>query len=150
LVASGRSEAASNTCCNTSYNSYKPSTLKRDGFSVEDRVYNTVDQSEVELRPAEIARKIHAPAKPTAGQYTSVRVICARLLQRGLIIQPYPGAYCSKITYGVRFVPLMLHNIRLHSNLCVDVKSEVVSEVVGGVGIKVVFGSERRKGVGGD
>ncbi|MCL2287765.1 MAG: hypothetical protein FWC33_01080 [Candidatus Bathyarchaeota archaeon] len=115
------------------------------GYSIEERICHVIDASEVELKPSEIARKIHAPHKPTAGQYTSVRVICARLLQRGLVIQPYPGTYCSKITYGVRFVPLMLHNIRLHSNLCMDVKSEVISEVVGGIGIKVVFGSERRK-----
>ncbi|MDR0461319.1 MAG: hypothetical protein LBH62_07860 [Nitrososphaerota archaeon] len=115
------------------------------GYSVEERICHVIDASEVELKPSEIARKVHAPHKPTSGQYTSVRVICARLLQRGLVIQPYPGAYCSKITYGVRFVPLMLHNVRLHSNLVVNVKSETVVEVVGGVTVRAVFGSERKK-----
>jgi len=115
------------------------------GYSVEERICHVIDESEVELKPCEIARKIHTPHKPTAGQYTSVRVICARLLQRGLVIQPYPGAYCNKITYGVRFVPLMLHNVRLHSNLSINVKSETITEVVGGVTVKVVFGSERKK-----
>jgi hypothetical protein len=115
------------------------------GYSVEARICHVIDASEIELKPSEIALKIHAPHKPTAGQYTSVRVICARLLQRGLVIQPYPGTYCSKITYGVRFVPLMLHNVRLHSNLSINVKSETVVEVVGGVSVRAIVGSERKK-----
>jgi len=93
----------------------------------------------------EIAKKLYAPHKPTPGQCSTIRVICLRLLQRGLVVQPYVGAYCNKITYGVRFVPLMLHNVRLHSNLAVNVKSDVVVEVVGGVTVRAVFGSERKK-----
>jgi len=39
----------------------------------------------------------------------------------------------------------MLHNVRLHSNLSINVKSETITEVVGGVAVKVIFGSERKK-----
>ncbi|HLN89941.1 MAG TPA: hypothetical protein VK253_07735 [Candidatus Binatia bacterium] len=127
--------------CNTSYNSY----LARKSWSAEARVFHIIDASEIELRPAEIARKLHAPKKPTPGQYTSVRVFCRKLLEKGKILQPYLGAYCNKITYGVRFVPLAVHNISLRSFVCEDVKSWEKDEFIGGVKIHVCFGSERRK-----
>jgi hypothetical protein len=112
---------------------------------LQNRIYHVIDESEIELTPMEIARKLFAPRKPTVAQCSSVRTYCTRLRDRGLILQPYPGSYCNKVTYGVRFVPLCVHNIRLHANVCVDLKSEVVEEVVGGVKIRVCFGSERRK-----
>ena len=122
------------------------------GYSIEAKAYHIIDASEVELTPAEITRKIHDdgsdnwnPKTIRPGQYTTVRVVCARLLQKGLVIQPYPGAYCNKITYGVRFVPLAVHNVRLHSNICQNVKHWEIDEVVGGVKISVCFGKERRK-----
>ena len=129
--------------CNTSYNSY--GSL---GYSVEDRVLSTIENSEIELTPAEIARKIHAPNKPSKGQYTTVRVFCRRLLEKGQIRQPYPGAYCSKITHGVRFEPLSVHNITLRSFVCQDIAHWEKDEVVGGVKIHVCFGAERRKVTG--
>jgi len=143
----GSDQSGNKVCssCSSSLNSYKPSNSKRSGYSVEARVYHIIDASEIELRPIEIAKKLYAPHKPTSGQCSTIRVICLRLLQRGLIVQPYAGAYCNKITYGVRFVPLMLHNVRLHSNLCMEVKSDVIVEVVGGVSVRAIFGSERKK-----
>ena len=60
-------------------------------------------------------------------------------------MQPYPGSYCNKITYGVRFDPLSVHNISLRSFVCQDVKHWEKDEFVGGVKIHVCFGSERRK-----
>ena len=75
-------------------------------FSVEERILKLIDEREIELAPYEIARKVHA-------KRTTVQVILRKLLDRGLILQPYPGAYCNKITYGMRFVPLYTHNIRL-------------------------------------
>jgi hypothetical protein len=137
--------ASSDNCTskdsNTSYNSY----LSRKSWSVEARVFHIIDDSEIELRPAEIARKLHVPKKPTRGQYTSVRIFCRKLLEKGMILQPYLGAYCNKITYGVRFVPLAVHNISLRSFVCQDVKSWEKDEFTGGVKIHVCFGSERRK-----
>jgi hypothetical protein len=129
------------THSNTSDNSY----LRSGSWSVEARVFHIIDASEIELRPAEITRKLHAPKKPTPGQYSSVRVFCRKLLDKGLILQPYVGSYCNKITYGVRFVPLCVHNISLRSFVCQDVKSWEKDEFVGGVKIHVCFGSERRK-----
>ena len=126
--------------CNTSYNSYGSY-----GYSVEAQVLHAIEDSEIELTPAEIARKIHAPNKPTKGQYTTVRVFCRRLLEKEQICQPYPGAYCNKITHGVRFMPLSVHNISLRSFVCQDVKHWESDEFVGGVKIHVCFGSERRK-----
>lgn len=123
---------------NTSYNSYY-------GWSVEERILHAIDESEIELRPIEVAWKIHAPHKPTQGQRTTIRVILRKLLDKGLVLQPYPGAYCNKITYGMRFVPLCVHNISLRSFVCQDVMHWEVDEFVGGVKIHVCFGSERRK-----
>jgi ribosomal protein S25 len=125
-----KSSKASNTCDN----SYSSSS----GFSVEERILKVIDESELELAPHEIARKIHA-------NRSSVRVILRKLLDRGFVLQPYPGTYCNKITYGMRFVPLCVHNISLWSKVCQDVKHWEVDEVVGGVKIHVCFGSERRK-----
>lgn len=125
----------------TSYNSYYPSKVSE----IEKQILHIVNKSDIELRPAEIARKIHAPYKPTNGEYSTVRVYCGRLLQRGLIIQAYPGAYCNKITYGVRFLHYAVHNVRFYSCVGVDLVSERFEEVVGGVVVKWCFGSERRK-----
>lgn len=147
-----KSDRAANTSSNTCLNSLAP-RIKQDkryrlssrGYSIEARAFHIIDASEIELTPSEIARKIHAPKKPRKGQYTTVRGVCTKLLQKGLVLQPYPGAYCNKITYGMRFVPLSVHNIRLYSNVCQNVKHWETDEIVGGVKIHVCFGKERRK-----
>ncbi len=129
-----KSEDKSSMAGNTCDNSYYPSS----GFSVEERVLKLIDESEIELAPYEIAGKVHA-------KRSTVRVILRKLLDRALVLQPYPGAYCNKITYGMRFVPLSVHNISLRSFVCEDILHWQASEVVGGVKIHVCFGSERRK-----
>ena len=121
------SSKPSNTCDN----SYSP-------FSVEERELKAIDESQIELTPLEIARKVHA-------KRSTVRVIIRKLLDKGFVLQPYPGAYCNKITYGLRFVPLCVHNISLRSFVCEDVLHWETDEVVGGVKLHVCFGSERRK-----
>ncbi len=136
-VSDNSTKASSNASCN--------SCVSRKNWSVENRVFHIIDASEIELRPAEIARKLHAPKKPTRGQYTTVRCSIRKLLHKGLIIQPYLGAYCNKITHGVRFYPLAVHNISLRSFVCQDVVSWEKDEFVGGVKIHVCFGSERHK-----
>ena len=130
---------SANNPSNTSLNSLA------DRCSVEKRVFHVIDASEIELTPIEIAKKIHAPHKPTRGQCTTVRGILRKLLEKGEVLQPYPGSYCNKITHRVRFVPLAVHNISLRSFVCQDVKSWEKDEFVGGVKIHVCFGSERRK-----
>jgi hypothetical protein len=89
---------ASDNTCNTPSNTCLNSLADRCR-GIEARAYHIIDASEVELKPCEIARIIHSPRKPTHGQYTTVRGVCAKLLQKGLVLQPYPGAYCNKITY---------------------------------------------------
>jgi hypothetical protein len=128
------SDNSANTPSNTSYNSYC-------SWSVENRILHTIEDSEIELRPVEVARKIHAPRKPTSTQCSTVRVLLRKLLEKGMVLQPYVGSYCNKITYGVRFVPLCVHNISLRSFVCQDVKSWEKDEFVGGVKIHVCFGS---------
>ena len=134
------SDNSANSSSNTSLNS-----LADKCWSVEARVFHVIDDSEIELTPMEIARKIHAPRKPTSGQCITVRGVLRKLLQKGMVLQPYPGSYCNKITYGVRFGPLCVHNISLRSFVCQDVKSWEKDEIVGGVKIHVCFGAERRK-----
>jgi hypothetical protein len=129
----GKSDGSSMRVGNTCDNSY----LLRSGFSVEERVLKLIDESEIELAPYEIARKVH-------GKRSTVRVILRKLLDRGLILQPYPGTYCNKITYGMRFVPLCVHNISLRF-FAGGVSHWENDEVVGGVKIHVCFGQERRK-----
>lgn len=129
----GKSDCSSMRVGNTCDNSY----LLRSGFSVEERVLKLIDESEIELAPYEIARKVH-------GKRSTVRVILRKLLDRGLILQPYPGTYCNKITYGMRFVPLCVHNISLRF-FAGGVSHWEEDEVVGGVKIHVCFGQERRK-----
>ena len=124
-----KSSMAGNRCDN-SYSSHS-------GFSVEERILKFIDESEIELAPHEIARKVHA-------KRSTVRVILRKLLDRGLILQPYPGAYCNKITYGMRFVPLCVHNVSLRF-FAGTVSHWEKDEVVGGVKIHICFGQERRK-----
>ncbi len=137
--------ASSDNSTNTSSNTSLNSLVSSRSWSIENRVFHVIDAAEIELRPAEIARKLHAPKKPTRGQYTTVRGVIRKLLEKGLILQPYLGSYCNKITYGVRFNPLAVHNISLRSFVCQDIKSWEKDEFVGGVKIHVCFGAERRK-----
>jgi hypothetical protein len=137
ILSDKSTNTSSNLGCNSLASSHR--------WSVEAQVFHVVDSSEIELRPVEIARKIHAPHKPTRGQCITVRCVLRKLLEKGQVLQPYVGSYCNKITYGVRFVPLCVHNISLRSFVCQDVKSWEKDEFVGGVKIHVCFGSERRK-----
>ena len=120
-------------------------------FSVESRVFHIIDASEVELRPAEIARILHSDKKPkeiTPGQYSTVRVVCKKLLDKGKVVQPYQGAYCNKITHTVRFVPLCVHNVTLLAKVCQNLKHWENDEFIGGVKIHVCFGKERKQVTG--
>ena len=145
---------SANTGTNTCLNSLavgsqdKRNKLSSRGYSIEARAYHIIDAAEDVLMPCEIARMIHSDKKPkeiTPGQYTTVRVICTKLLAKGLVVQPYPGAYCNKITHAVRFVPLCVHNVTLLSKLCQSVKHWENDEYVGNVKIHVCFGKERKQ-----
>jgi hypothetical protein len=114
-------------------------------ISLENRILTVIDKSQIELSPQGIAQELHEKYPDFAINRASVRKFCRRLLEQNKILQPYPGYYCNKITHGMRFVPLTIHNISLRVNLCEDVGSWVLDEFVGDVKVHVCFGSERRK-----
>jgi hypothetical protein len=68
-----------------------------------------------------------------------------KLLAQGKIVQPYKGAYCNKITHGVMFNPLKVHNIGLRSSVGENLEHWQKTESVGDVKVHVCFGSQRRK-----
>jgi hypothetical protein len=113
--------------------------------NLEYRILTVVTEAELELTPLGIAQKLHAKYPTFEINHASIRKYCRRLLQQNKLLQPYPGAYCNKITYGMRFVPLTVHNVGLRVNLCEDVESWVCDEFVGDVKVHVCFGSQRRK-----
>lgn len=114
-----------------------PSDTCYDSHTAIDRILKLIDESEVELTPAQISLKLGLNRSTT-------RNYLRKLVKENKLVQPYPSAYCNKITYGVRFVPLMVHNVRLRFFVGGDVVSWECVEVVGGVKVFVCFGSERR------
>jgi len=95
-----------------SYNSIEGVSLRAD----EKKVLETIEASDIELTPKEIASK-------TGINHNSVKVYCRKLKKANYIIQPHYGFYCSKrllvtldgrVGVGVTSdsVP-RLHNLRL-------------------------------------
>jgi len=122
---------------NSSDNSY----YAQRQVSKKQRILTTVEESEIELTPVQIARKTEI--KPS-----TTRMYLRRLLQESRVVQPYPGAYCSKITHGMIFAPLRVHNVLLGFEASwLDFSDEVV-ELVGDVKIRVQFGLQRHKVTG--
>ena len=72
-----RGQLFSSSPSNTCDNSYSP-------FSVEERVLKAIDESQIELTPLEIARKVHA-------KRSTVRVIIRKLLDKGVRASALPG-----------------------------------------------------------
>ena len=127
-LSSGSSE---NSSCN-SYHS----------LSAVDRIRKVIDESEIELPPSEISNI--AKVNPS-----TARGYLRRLLKEGKVIQPYPGAYCNKITHGMRFLPLRCHNLIVCAECLPWLNfSDDVTEFTGAVKIRVQFGIERRKVTG--
>jgi len=116
---------------NSSYNGWYSKNTKK-------RILDLINKSEIELTPKEISVK-------TGLNHNTVKYYVRILLKENKIIQPYKGAYCSKITHGMIFVPLRVHNVILSSNaLWLDFSDDVV-EWVGDVKVRVQFGLVRRK-----
>jgi len=103
----------------------------------EKRIQQLINESSIELFPKQIADALHV-------KQGTIRPHLRRMLLKGIIVQPYKGAYCDKSTYDVRFVRLLVHNLRLHFCVVGDVEHWEHEEVVGGVKVFVCFGSERR------
>ena len=117
---------------NSSCNSYVSPSSKKT------RILDVILASEIELSPHELASK-------TKINHSTVRGYCRQLLQEGKIVQPYKGAYCSKITHGMIFVPLRVHNVILSVDAPWLGFSDDVVEWVGDVKVRVQFGLERRR-----
>jgi len=115
-----------------SYNSYGTPPSKKK------QILSLVLTSEIELRPHEIGLKLKI-------NHSTVRGYCRQLLREGKIVQPYKGAYCSKITHGMIFVPLRVHNVILGVDAPWLDFSDDVTEMVGSVKVRVQFGRQRRR-----
>jgi len=113
--------------------------------NLETRILTVIEESELELTPIGIAQKLHEKYPSFEINHGSIRKYCRRLLEKNRLLQPYPGAYCNKIAYGMIFVPLTVHNISLRVSLSEDVDSWVCDERVGDVKVHVCFGAQRRK-----
>ena len=119
LILSEASDNTANTSSNTCLNS-----LADKCRGIEARAYHIIDASEVELKPCEIVRITSSGQGQGHNAWAiyhcpcSLRKVASKRSSR-LTIQ---GAYCNKITYGVRFAPLCVHNISLRSFVCQDVK----------------------------
>jgi hypothetical protein len=124
-ASSGSSE---NNCYNSCYH-----------LSAVNRILRVIDASEIELPPIEIAFQAHVNPSTARGYLR-------RLLKEGKVVQPYPGAYCNKITHGMRFLPLRCHNVILCAECLPWLNfSDDVTESTGAVKVRVQFGIERRK-----
>lgn len=114
----------------TSYNSYGLLPLR-------ERIVKLLEASEVVLSPLEIAQKLHA-------NHSSVRVYLPQLVAENRIVTPYKGGYCSKTTHGMGTGALRVHNIVATGDVEISEHWEV-TEQVGAVKVRVVFGEKRDK-----
>lgn len=115
-----------NTCSNSCYR------------SLEERVFQFMDNSEIEVTPLQIAQNLHA-------NRNTIRGILRQLLAKGKVVQPYHGAYQSFRIDGMRFAPLRLHNIILTVEGLEVASHWEWNEKIGECGLSVVFGTERGK-----
>jgi len=116
---------------NRSYNSWY-------SLPTKEKILRVVEESEVELTPKEISSR-------SGVNHSTTRFYLRELLKENKIVQPYRGAYCSKIIHGMIFVPLRVHNIVVTSSApWLDFSDDVV-EWTGSVKVRVQFGLQRRK-----
>lgn len=108
------------------------------GLTKTDKILKTIDDSEIELSPLEISTK-------TAINHSTTKVYLRKLLKEGKIVQPYRGTYCNKITHGMIFAPLRVHNVIVSAFASWLDFSEDVVEFTGGVKVRVQFGLQRHK-----
>jgi hypothetical protein len=122
--------------CNPSLNRLGQSN--RHLSKAEKRILEVISKSPDAIFPKQIYEQLNMKAG-------TVKPLLRLMVHKGVIMQPYKGAYCDKITYDVRWHPLGVHNVRLHFLTEEALESWERTEVVGGVTVYVCFGSERRK-----
>jgi len=104
----------------------------------KERILKAIINSSIELTPAEISKR-------TGIKHSTTRVYLRQLLKEGKIVQPYHGTYCSRITHGMIFAPLRVHNVVLSVSAPWLGFSDDVTEWVGDVKVRVQFGLRRRR-----
>lgn len=110
-------------------------------LSKSQRILKVINESEIELTPLEISTKLDI-------KHSTTRVYLRRLLRQGKVVQPYKGAYCNKITHGMIFVPLRVHNVVVTASAPWLGFSDDVVEFTGAVKIRVQYGLQRKKVTG--
>lgn len=106
--------------------------------SKKQLILSLLEKSETELFPKQISRE-------TGIKHATVKKYLRDLLAQNKILQPYKGAYCSRIAYGMIVVPLRCHHVILSVNAPWLGFSDEVREVVGDVVVRLQFGLERRR-----
>lgn len=104
---------------------------------MKERIVDLLEHTDIELTPLEIAKKLDL-------NHSSVRVYLPQLVAAGRIVTPYHGAYSSKTTHGMGAGALRVHNIVATGDVEVSEHWEV-TEQVGSVKVRVVFGEKRDK-----
>lgn len=108
----------------------------------KERILETLKKASEPLTP----KQIHVR---TRINHNTVKVYVRKLLTEGLISQPYPGAYSYKTHPRCGKAPPRVQNLILSVAapwLCN--KIETITEQVGDVGIRIIFGVKRRKVTG--
>ena len=133
-------DAKHNSSCNSCVQHYSGKLS-----AIEKRIYEILLKTPEPLTPKQITEKLNEDTHRKLIPTGTVRPILRKMKTKGVIKQPYSGAYCDKITYDVRFHPLLVHNVRMHFLTEESLESWETTEVVGGVKVHVHFGSERHK-----
>jgi len=107
-------------------------------------VLATVEDATEPLTPKQIYEIISKKWHITP---STVRKYLRRLHRENRVVQPYPGYYCSRITYSVIVGPLVVHDVhwKIGANFLGGLgKFGDVTELTGGVKIFVQYGRQRR------
>jgi hypothetical protein len=119
---------------NQSYNGL--STTGQRLSKTEQKILSVVSKASESITPKEICDQLNMKSG-------TVKPVLRVMLHKGVLLQPFKGAYCDRITYDVRWHPLLVHNVRLHFRVVERLVHWECLENVGGVDVFVCFGSER-------
>ena len=108
------------------------------GLSKKQKILNYINKAEIELYPKQISVELDI-------NHSTVKNYCRDLYNESKVIQPYPGTYASKITYGMMLAPVKIHNVILNVDAPYLNYSDDKKEYVGSVKIWIQFGLQRRK-----
>lgn len=120
--------------------------------SLEDLILKTLNDSQETLSPCQISKK-------TGINHSTVRNYLRRLLDKKLVDQPFPSAYCSIVKGGlnlllsanyvalgrhVQYHNQGLHNIRYCIFQSLDF-SKTECDVIAGANVGIIYGCQRNR-----